>query len=66
MKLQFRFAAVTVIAFAAMTACSPGPDGPDGDSVPVQDTIDVNNFKVKGQNFMMPSPMQIANMIQRA
>jgi len=66
MKLQFRFAAVTVIAFAAMTACSPGPDGPEGDSVPVQDTIDVNNFKVKGQNFMMPSPMQIASMIQKS
>lgn len=66
MKLQFRFAAVTVIAFAAMTACSPTPGGTDGDSVPVQDTIDVNNFKVKGQNFMMPSPMQIASMIQKS
>lgn len=66
MKLQLRFASMVVVAFAAMTACSPGPDGPTSDSVPVQDTIDVNNFKVKGQNFMMPSPMQIASMIQKS
>lgn len=66
MKLQFRFAAVTVIALAAMTACTSTPGENDGDSVPVQDTIDVNNFKVKGQNFMMPSPMQIASMIQKS
>ncbi len=66
MKLQFRFAAVTVIAFAAMTACSPGPDGPLGDTTIPEDTIDVTNFRVKGQNFMMPSPMMIASMIQKS
>ncbi len=66
MKVQFRLAAVMVIAFASMTACSPNEgDGGDSDS-PIQETIDVNNFRVKGQNFMMPSPMQIANMIQKS
>jgi hypothetical protein len=66
MKVQFRLAAVMVIAFASMTACSPNEgDGGDVDT-PLQETIDVNNFKVKGQNFMMPSPMQIASMIQKS
>lgn len=66
MKLQFKLAAVTVSAFLAMTACSPDPgEITDNDSLP-DDTIDVNNFKVKGQNFMMPSPMQIASMIQKS
>jgi flagellar basal body rod protein FlgC len=66
MKVQFRLAAVMVAAFAAMTSCSPDPgDNVDGDSLP-DDTIDVSNFKVKGQNFMMPSPMQIASMIQKS
>lgn len=67
MKSKFRFAAAFVSAFALMAACSPGPDGEgDGDSVPVQDTIDVNNIKLKGQNFMMPSPLQIADMIRKS
>jgi hypothetical protein len=66
MKVQFRLAAFMVIVFASMTACSPNEgDGGISDS-PAQETIDVNNFKVKGQNFMMPSPMQIASMIQKS
>lgn len=67
MKVQFRLAAVIVMALAAMTACTPGPDGDNGeDSVPPQETIDVTTFKLKGQNFMMPSPLQIANIIQKS
>lgn len=67
MKVQFRIAAVMVIAFGAMTACTSDPDPDnDGDSAVVQDTIDVTTFKLKGQNFMMPSPLQIANIIQKS
>jgi hypothetical protein len=66
MKVQFRLAAFMVIAFASMTACSPNEgDGGDVDT-PMQETIDVNNIKLKGQNFMMPSPMQIASIIQKS
>lgn len=67
MKFKLRFAAVMVSAFALATACSDGPDTDgDGDSVPKDDTIGVNTFQVKGQNFMMPSPMQIADMVKKA
>lgn len=67
MNIKFRFAAVIVGAFAFMTACSGGGDGDGGnDTVPVKETIDVNNIKIKGQNFMMPSPLQIADMIKKS
>lgn len=67
MKVQFRLAAVMVIAFAAMTSCSSDPGGDNGnDTPPAQETIDVTTFKLKGQNFMMPSPLQIANIIQKS
>ncbi len=66
MKFKFRFVAVFLSACALVAACSDDPnDNPDGDS-PVKDTIDVNNLRVKGQNFMMPSPMQIADMIKKS
>ncbi len=66
MKFKFKFVAFFIGAMALMTACSDDPANiGDGDS-PVKDTIDVTNLKVKGQNFMMPSPMQIADMIKKS
>lgn len=66
MKLKFRFAAILISASALIVACNGDDPNVDGDTAKKDDTIDVNNFKVKGQNFMMPSPMQIANMIQKS
>lgn len=66
MKFKFKFVAFFIGAMALVTACSDDPaNNGDGDS-PVNDTIDVTNLKVKGQNFMMPSPMQIADMIKKS
>ena len=66
MKFKFKYDAFFIGAMALVTACSDDPaNTADGDS-PVNDTIDVTNLKVKGQNFMMPSPMQIADMIKKS
>lgn len=68
MNIQFRFALLMAGAFALMTACSTDNpnDGHGSDSTHDTDVIDITTFKVKGQNFMMPSPMQIASMIQKS
>jgi len=68
MNIQFRFASLMVGAFALMTlSCSPDdPNHGDGDSTHDSDVIDITTFSVKGQSFMMPSPMQIANIIQKS
>lgn len=67
MNIQFRFALILVSAFALTTACSPDdPNSNGGDSTHDTDVIDITTVKVKGQNFMMPSPLQIANIIQKS
>lgn len=66
MKFKFRFAALFLSAFALLAACSDDPNENGNNDSPAKDTIDVTNLKVKGQNFMMPSPMQIADLIKKS
>ena len=66
MKFKFRFAALFLSAFALLAACSDDPNENGNNDSPAMDTIDVTNLKVKGQNFMMPSPMQIADLIKKS
>lgn len=66
MKLKLRYAAFLLSGFTLLVACSDDPADNGNSDSPAKDTIDVNNFKVKGQSFMMPSPMQIADMIKKS
>lgn len=71
-----RFPAIRLIASVALTAslfiipgCGPTEGGPGNDTA---DTADkdvigtVTGVKVKGQNFMMPSPVQIALLVKNS
>ena len=60
----------TMIALSAAVfftaACSNStPEGNGNDSTP-KDSLTVTNLKVKGQSFMMPSPMIVADMIKKS
>lgn len=66
MTFKFRFAAIIVSTFVLASACSDDPNDVVDDSTKKDDTIGVNTFQIKGQNFMMPSPMMIADMVKRA
>ncbi|HTE33929.1 MAG TPA: hypothetical protein VK666_26295, partial [Chryseolinea sp.] len=65
MKFKFRFVAISLVTATFLAGCTDNPTVNGGDSLP-DDTIDVQNLKVKGQNFMMPSPLQIADMIKKS
>jgi hypothetical protein len=66
MKLKLRYAAFLLSGFTLLAACSDDPADNGNSDSPAKDTIDVNNFKVKGQSFMMPSPIQIADLIKKS
>src|SRR5262245_12023422 len=68
MNSKFRLAAVVVGAFVFMASCSPDDPNGNGDDTTKHDTdvIDIATVKVKCHNFMMPSPLQIANIIQKS
>jgi hypothetical protein len=59
--------AVFVFAAALVMASCSGDQGP-GDVADTlnKDTIDVTGVKVSGQSFMVPSPMQIADLIKKS
>src|SRR5665213_3185690 len=68
MKLNFKFAMVAISTTALLAVgCHGGSDdGKGNDSVKPQDSLTVTGLKVKGQSFMMPSPMIVANMIRQS
>lgn len=68
-----RFPKFTHVAFAVGTisllaaGCGPGKDPKGTDSADSPKEIsNVTGVKVKGQNFMMPSPMMIATMVKNS
>ncbi len=68
MKLNFRYALIAISTTAVIaSACSGGSgDGKGTDSVTTHDSLTVTGLKVKGQSFMMPSPMIVADMIKKS
>ncbi|HET6991745.1 MAG TPA: hypothetical protein VFJ43_10495, partial [Bacteroidia bacterium] len=67
MKLNFPTTIIALSAAVVFTAsCSnDSSKGPGGDTNP-QESLSVTNLKVKGQSFMMPSPMIVADMIKKS
>lgn len=68
MKLKLRnyVLALGAVSFFAY-ACGNGGDGDDKDTlVKKDDSITVTGLKVKGQSFLMPSPMIVADMIKKS
>ncbi len=53
-------------AALVMASCSGDPGPGDGADTLNKDTIDVTGVKVSGQSFMVPSPMQIADLIKKS
>jgi uncharacterized coiled-coil protein SlyX len=67
MKLNFRNYLVALGAITLLVnACGPGEGEADRHDTAGGDTINVTGVTVKGQSFMMPSPMQIADMIKKS
>ena len=66
MNIKFRFAAFVLSGFALVTSCGDGGTDEVVDSPKVGDTIGVSGIQIKGQSFMMPSPMMIASMVKSA
>jgi hypothetical protein len=65
MKLNF---SNTLIVSAALflAACSGTPGGDGTDSAKNGDSLTITGVNVKGHNFMMPSPMIVADMIKKS
>jgi hypothetical protein len=53
-------------AALVMASCSGDPGPGDGADTLNKDTIDIAGVKVSGQSFMVPSPMQIADLIKKS
>ena len=65
MKLNFPNTLIALSAAFLMASCGPDTDGDGIDSLP-KDSLTITGLKVKGQSFMMPSPMIVADMIQKS
>jgi hypothetical protein len=66
MKLNFPNTLIAASVAFFMTACSGTPGGNGTDSVKPGDSLTVTGLNVKGHNFMMPSPMIVADMIKKS
>lgn len=66
MKLNFPKTLIALSAAFLMASCGPDTDTDGTDSVISKDSLTVTGLKVKGQSFMMPSPMIVADMIQKS
>jgi hypothetical protein len=66
MKLNFPNTLIALSAAFLMASCGPGTDNEGPDSLLGKDSLTVTGLKVKGQSFMMPSPMIVADMIQKS
>ncbi|HEU4718991.1 MAG TPA: hypothetical protein VFU15_14200, partial [Bacteroidia bacterium] len=67
MKLNLQNIALSAFAAALiLSSCSNnGGDGKTGDTTPPE-TLSVTGVKIKGQSFLMPSPMIIASIIKKS
>ncbi|CAN5270268.1 hypothetical protein BH09BAC5_BH09BAC5_14870 [soil metagenome] len=65
MKLKFTTTLIVLSTAMFMASCTGTPDENGKDSLP-KDSLSVTGLTVKGQSFMMPSPMIVANMIQKS
>ncbi|MDQ3111809.1 MAG: hypothetical protein M3R17_18125 [Bacteroidota bacterium] len=65
MKLNFPNTLIALTAAVFMSSCTGDPEVDPNDTIP-KDTIDAVGLKVKGQSFMMPSPMIVADMIKKS
>jgi hypothetical protein len=68
MKLNLRKYLTALAACSLLIySCGPGDDNGNGtDSAGGKDSITVPGLKVKGQSFLMPSPMIVADMIKKS
>jgi hypothetical protein len=66
MKLNFPKILIALSAAFLMASCGPDTDGDGNDTLIKKDSLTVTGLKVKGQSFMMPSPMIVADMIQKS
>jgi hypothetical protein len=72
MKLTIRYFIIAISATAMLAGISAGCSGCGDNNGPVNDTLIKNEtigttgLKVKGQSFMMPSPMIVADMIKKS
>ena len=66
MKLNFRYAIIAISTTALLSACSGNGGDVVTDTTAPHDTIGIAGVKVKGQSFMMPSPMIVADMIKKS
>ncbi len=66
MKLNFTNTLLALSTAVLLASCSGDPDVDPNDSVISKDTLSVTGLQVKGQSFMMPSPMIVADMIKKS
>ncbi|MEO5642248.1 MAG: hypothetical protein ABIQ40_05225 [Bacteroidia bacterium] len=65
MKLNFPTTLIILSAAALMASCTGETTENGVDSLP-KDSLTVTGLNVKGQSFMMPSPMIVADMIKKS
>ncbi|CAN5836425.1 hypothetical protein BH11BAC7_BH11BAC7_05060 [soil metagenome] len=65
MKLNFPTTLIVLSAAALMASCTGETTENGVDSLP-KDSLTVTGLNVKGQSFMMPSPMIVADMIKKS
>lgn len=66
MKLNFPNTLIALSAAVLMASCSGEPEVNPNDSLADGDSLTITGLKVKGQSFMMPSPMIVADMIKKS
>lgn len=66
MKLKFSNTLIVLSAAIFMASCSGGPETVVPEDSLMKESLGVTGLNVKGQSFMMPSPMIVADMIQKS
>jgi hypothetical protein len=66
MKLNLPGTLITLSTAFLIASCSGDPAVDPNDSLKDKDSLTVTGLKVKGQSFMMPSPLIVADMIKQS
>jgi hypothetical protein len=66
MKLNFTNSLIALSSAVLMASCGGETNDDPTDSLLTKDSLTVTGLNVKGQSFMMPSPMIVADMIRKS